>query len=65
MDVLVESQRGEDGAVARSWRDAPEIDGTVLIRPANGEPIPAPGTWQRVRVVEAQPYDLIAETCAI
>ena len=64
MDVLVESYRAEAGAIARSWRDAPEIDGTVVIRPTVGQPPVVPGSWQRVRIVEAQPYDLIAETCA-
>jgi ribosomal protein S12 methylthiotransferase len=55
MDVLVEGRRGED-LVARSWRDAPEIDGTVLVRGREA----APGEWLRVRITEAQPYDLIA-----
>jgi ribosomal protein S12 methylthiotransferase len=55
MDVLVEGRRGAD-LVARSWRDAPEIDGTVLIRGGAA----APGEWLRVRVAEAQPYDLVA-----
>ncbi len=59
LDVLVESQRIEDGrtdAVSRSFRDAPEIDGTVIVRGCDA----APGTFLRARVVEAEPYDLYA-----
>ena len=56
MDVIVEGRRGEM-TVARSWRDAPEIDGSVLVRGVDV----APGTWARVRVAEALPYDLIAD----
>jgi ribosomal protein S12 methylthiotransferase len=55
MDLLAEGRRGAD-LLARSWRDAPEIDGTVLVR--GGEA--APGEWIRGRVTGAQPYDLIA-----
>jgi ribosomal protein S12 methylthiotransferase len=57
MDVLVEGRRGEEALVARSWRDAPEIDGVVLVQ---GGAEAAPGEWLRVRVTEARPYDLVA-----
>lgn len=56
MDVLVEGKRG-DMLVARSWRDAPEIDGNVLV---SGAETAAPGDWVRVRVTGALPYDLMA-----
>ena len=56
-DVLVEGRRG-DLLVCRSWRDAPEIDGAVLVR---GAAETAPGEWLGVRVTEAEPYDLVAE----
>jgi ribosomal protein S12 methylthiotransferase len=59
-EVLVEGRRGAD-LVARSWRDAPEIDGTVLVSDG-GET--APGDWVRVRVTGAQPYDMIAAPAA-
>lgn len=55
LDVLVEGRRGAD-LLTRSYRDAPEIDGNVLVRGADA----APGEWLRVRVIQAQPYDLIA-----
>ena len=55
LDVLIEGKRGDD-LIARSFRDAPEIDGTVIVR--NGDA--APGEWLRVCVTEARPYDLVA-----
>lgn len=55
LDVLVEST--EDGwSVGRSYRDAPEIDGQVLIH----API-EPGTIQKVTITEAGDYDLISD----
>jgi len=53
LDVLVEAPSGADGAVGRSYRDAPEVDGSVLVRGAAH-----PGEIVRVRVTDAQPYDL-------
>jgi ribosomal protein S12 methylthiotransferase len=63
LDVLVESssaaagRRGGAGtitALGRSYRDAPEVDGSVIVRgPA------APGEIVRVRIAEAGPYDLV------
>ena len=56
MDVLIEERHGET-AVGRSFRDAPEIDGTVVI-----EHCSAPtGSFARARVIDARAYDLIAE----
>jgi len=59
LDVLIESRRGAEGrtdAVGRSFRDAPEIDGTVMVRGCDA----APGTTVPARVTEAEPYDLYA-----
>ena len=59
LEVLVESRRGADGereAVGRSFRDAPEIDGAVIVRGCDA----APGTFLPARVVAAAPYDLYA-----
>ena len=59
MEVLVEGRSTLEvsTAVGRSFRDAPEIDGQVYVRRC-----PAlPGTFVRARIVEARPYDLIAE----
>jgi ribosomal protein S12 methylthiotransferase len=55
LDVLVEGQ-GEGLSVGRSYRDAPEIDGLVLL----------PGTLKagkmvRARITGAMEYDLVGE----
>jgi ribosomal protein S12 methylthiotransferase len=62
IDVLVEStntgrRSGQrDGfVVGRSYRDAPEVDGVVLLE---GEH--APGDFVRARVTQALAYDLVA-----
>lgn len=55
MDVLIESRRGAD-AVGRSFRDAPEIDGEVVMTNSAARP----GTVVRALVTGAQPYDLTA-----
>ncbi len=67
IDVLVESEaatrrRGvEQGfVVGRSYRDAPEVDGLVLLR---GDF--APGEMVRARVSEALAYDIVAEPLAV
>jgi ribosomal protein S12 methylthiotransferase len=59
IDVLVEARpSGGTVAVGRSWRDAPEIDGTVRVEGFSGNAA-APGDWVRVRVTAAKPYDLV------
>ena len=62
IDVLVESmgtsrRDGVDGSIAvgRSYRDAPEVDGLVLL-----EGDFAPGDFIRARVTQALAYDLVA-----
>ena len=59
LEVLVEGVSPLDGttAVGRSFRDAPEVDGQVLVRRCAARP----GTFVRTRVTEARPYDLVAE----
>ena len=61
MTVLVESQadverNGKAMFVGRTYRDAPEIDGLVFCKgnACAGDP-------RRVRIVDAMPYDLLAE----
>jgi ribosomal protein S12 methylthiotransferase len=59
LDVLIESRRGED-AVGRSFRDAPEIDGEVVVSRSSARP----GAFVRARIADAEAYDLIAvESC--
>jgi ribosomal protein S12 methylthiotransferase len=57
IDALVD-EVDEDGAIARSKWDAPEIDGNVFL---NGEREVKVGELVRVKVVEAGDYDLWAE----
>ena len=56
MTVLIDEVDGE-GAVARSWADAPEIDGSVFIDSTAVKP----GDKVRVRIVDADEYDMWGE----
>jgi ribosomal protein S12 methylthiotransferase len=53
MQVLLEGH-GEGISLGRSYRDAPEIDGMVIVH----EEIPV-GEMVKVRITEALPYDLV------
>jgi ribosomal protein S12 methylthiotransferase len=53
MQVLLEGH-GEGISLGRSYRDAPEIDGMVIVN----EEIPV-GEMVKVRITEALPYDLV------
>jgi ribosomal protein S12 methylthiotransferase len=55
LDVLVEGQ-GDGLSIGRSYRDAPEIDGMVLI--AGDVPV---GTMVQTRIIGAMEYDLVGE----
>jgi ribosomal protein S12 methylthiotransferase len=55
--VLVDEVR-EDGVVARSSADAPEIDGLVHLGPKTGAKV---GQFLDVRVTAADTHDLYAE----
>ena len=59
LEVLIEGRSPQDvtTAIGRSFRDAPEVDGQVLVRRC----LATPGSFIRTRIVEARPYDLIAE----
>lgn len=63
IDVLVESESaarrrdaGPGFAVGRSYRDAPEVDGLVLLEGSH-----QPGAMVRARVSQALAYDVIAQ----
>jgi ribosomal protein S12 methylthiotransferase len=66
IDVLVESEHAPaaEGAsefvVGRSYRDAPEVDGMVLLR---GDA--QPGELVRAKVTQSLAYDLVAEPLAV
>ncbi len=55
LDVLIEGA-GDGVSIARSYRDAPEVDGVVIVE---GELVP--GEFARVRLTGAIEYDLLAK----
>lgn len=59
MEVLVESPHPTQRNlwIARSFRDAPEVDGTVLVRAREAQP----GKFLKTRITDATAHDLIAE----
>jgi len=58
LDVLLESEE-PGGMVGRSFRDAPDIDGNVLVKMAPRERrAHPPGSFVRVRITGASEYDL-------
>ncbi len=57
LDVLID-EVDADGAVGRSYADAPEIDGAVVL---DGETALKPGDMVRARITDADEYDLWAE----
>lgn len=63
LDVLVEAEGEIEGSgdpllLARSYRDAPEVDGLVLIPGISGMPI---GEMMQVHINGAMEYDLVGE----
>ena len=64
MQVLVDSApaMGRRGGVARSYADAPEIDGTVrILPPTKASKTLKVGEFTRVRIVGADGHDLVGE----
>lgn len=57
LTVLID-EVDEEGAIGRSYADAPEIDGMVYL---NGETDLQPGEWVDVQVTHADEYDLWGE----
>ena len=55
LDVLVEGA-GDGVSIARSFRDAPEVDGVVIVQ----KELPT-GNFARVKITNAMEYDLIAD----
>lgn len=51
----------EDGGIARSYADAPEIDGNVFLAP---HPTLKPGAFVQARIEESDEYDLYARVIA-
>jgi len=57
LKILVESVEG-DFYVGRSYRDAPEVDGEVLITANDGKIVP--GNFYIAEVYDSDEYDLFA-----
>lgn len=57
MEVVIDSEE-EDYYIGRSQWDSPEVDPQVLVR--KSAPL-EPGKYYRVKIVEALPFELIAE----
>lgn len=57
IDVLID-EVNDEGVIARSSADAPEIDGVVYVNSVRSL---SPGELVRVRVTDADPYDLWAD----
>jgi ribosomal protein S12 methylthiotransferase len=60
VDVIVD-EVDEQGAIGRSHRDAPEIDGSVFLNQAKGL---APGDIVRAGIIEADAYDVWAQVAS-
>jgi len=57
-EVIVIDEVDEEGAIGRSWREAPDIDGVIHVM---GFTDCAPGDRIAVRIVDADEHDLYAE----
>ena len=61
MQVLVEEVNlAEDYAFARSYREAPEVDGVIEIRGLKGAPAISAGNFVDAKIEDATPHDMIA-----
>jgi ribosomal protein S12 methylthiotransferase len=49
-----------DNMLARSYAEAPEVDGNIILPPLEGL---QPGDMIEARIVDADAYDLQAEPC--
>jgi ribosomal protein S12 methylthiotransferase len=59
--LLDEVPGGGDPWIGRTSFQAPEVDGVTWIHPSPAGPLPAPGSFIRVKVVQTLDYDLSAE----
>ena len=57
LEVLIDETDAENGAIGRSFADAPEIDGVVHIS-GSDKTILKEGNLCRVRIFESDDYDL-------
>ena len=65
MEALVESvELDNDGsftALARSYAEAADVDGMLMLRGRGIENLPVPGEYARARLTAAREYDLEGE----
>jgi ribosomal protein S12 methylthiotransferase len=62
IQVLVESELPDEQIwLARSWRDAPEVDCQVKVEVIAGAPLPRIGRFAQVRITGAEMHDLQAQ----
>ena len=59
LPCIVETVDSRGSVVARSYRDAPEVDGYVYVK--TDKPL-IPGDIEPVRIISASEYDLFGET---
>jgi ribosomal protein S12 methylthiotransferase len=60
LDVLIEGIDEEGVVIGRTFGQAPEVDGLTRL-PDFGDEIIEIGAFVRARIIEAEPYDLIAQ----
>ena len=62
IEVLIDEIHDDAASVGRSWADAPEIDGKVYVKGLGkgGKLKALPGQRVKVKVVDADEYDLFA-----
>lgn len=58
-EVIIESEKGKY-FVGRSWREAPEVDGLIMISKDKERPIKI-GDKVKVRIIKYKSYDLLGE----
>jgi ribosomal protein S12 methylthiotransferase len=56
LEVVAEATTEDGHTVARSYREAPDVDGFIIVESTDAEP----GTFFKVRITEAGPYDCLA-----
>ncbi len=62
LEVMIEDYDEEkDVLSARSYREAPEVDGYISVIKVKNAKYVAPGTFMKVRITRLKQYDLIAE----
>ncbi|MBQ6733483.1 MAG: 30S ribosomal protein S12 methylthiotransferase RimO [Lachnospiraceae bacterium] len=59
VEGMITDEEGEEICVARTFRDAPEVDGFLFFSPKGR--MPMSGEIVRVRVTDAREYDLVGE----